>query len=134
MLSSSYEKIKLEEEAISEILVADTDSESGAEASNVEDKLQEEKEEEEQQQQQWQAYTENEQQAATSSGGFPWKEHKFSSFCPWSKRCDKKWGSTHQQRQLAIACIEVVFHRKFSSAGGTDQCILPATLRQTSWT
>ena len=71
MLSSSYEKIKLEEEAISEILVADTDSESGAEASNVEDKLQEEKEEEEQQQQQWQAYTENEQQAATSSGGFP---------------------------------------------------------------
>ena len=30
-------KIKLKEEAICEILVADTDSESGAEASNVED-------------------------------------------------------------------------------------------------
>ena len=34
-------KIKLEEEAISEILVADTDSESGAEASNVEDYFEE---------------------------------------------------------------------------------------------
>ena len=44
-------KIKLEEETISEILVADTDSESGAEASDVEDYF-EEKEEEEQQQQQ----------------------------------------------------------------------------------
>jgi len=45
VLSKSQEKIKLKEEAISEILVADTDSESGAEASNVEDKLEEEKEE-----------------------------------------------------------------------------------------
>jgi len=35
-------KIKLKEEAISGILVADTDSESGAEASNVEDKFEEE--------------------------------------------------------------------------------------------
>ena len=40
-------KIKLEEEAISEILVADIDSESGAEARNVEDDFQEEEEEEE---------------------------------------------------------------------------------------
>ena len=35
-------KIKLEEEAISEILVSDTASESGAEASNVEDDFEEE--------------------------------------------------------------------------------------------
>jgi hypothetical protein len=35
-------KIKLKEEAICEILVADTDSESGAEASNVEDEFEEE--------------------------------------------------------------------------------------------
>jgi len=48
--------IQLEEEAISEILVADANSESGAEASNVEDYFQEE--EEEQQQQQQQASTE----------------------------------------------------------------------------
>jgi hypothetical protein len=40
-------KIKLEDEAISEILVADTDSESGAEASDVEDYFEEEEEEEE---------------------------------------------------------------------------------------
>jgi len=45
-------KIKLEKEAISEILVADTNSESGAEASDVEDYLEEEEEEKEQQQQQ----------------------------------------------------------------------------------
>ena len=43
-------KIKLKEEAISEILVADTDLESGAEASDVEDYFEEEEEEEEQQQ------------------------------------------------------------------------------------
>jgi hypothetical protein len=35
-------KIKLQEEALSEIPVADTNSESGAEASNVEDYLEEE--------------------------------------------------------------------------------------------
>jgi hypothetical protein len=35
-------KVKLDEEAISEILVADSDSESGAEASDVEDYFEEE--------------------------------------------------------------------------------------------
>jgi len=44
-------KNKLEEEAISEILVADTNSESDAEASNVEDYSEEEEDEEEEQQQ-----------------------------------------------------------------------------------
>jgi hypothetical protein len=39
-------KIKLEEEAISEIVVADTDLESGAEASDVKDYFEEEEEEE----------------------------------------------------------------------------------------
>ena len=39
-------KIKLEWQAISEILVADTDLESGAKASNVEDEFEEEEEEE----------------------------------------------------------------------------------------
>ena len=48
-------KIKLEDEAITEILVADTDSESGAEASDVEDYFEEEEEEEEEEQQQQQA-------------------------------------------------------------------------------
>ena len=41
-LRNGCEKIKLEEEAISEILVADINSESGAEASDVEDEFEEE--------------------------------------------------------------------------------------------
>jgi len=45
-------KIKLEEEAVSEILVADTNWESGAEANDVEDYFEEEEEKEEGQQQQ----------------------------------------------------------------------------------
>jgi len=45
-LSNGQEKIKLEEEAISEFLVADTDSESSDEISAVEDDLEEEEEEE----------------------------------------------------------------------------------------
>jgi hypothetical protein len=39
-------KTKLEEGAISKILVADTDSESGADSSNVEDYFEEDEEEE----------------------------------------------------------------------------------------
>jgi hypothetical protein len=42
---------KHEEEAISKFLVADTDSESGAEASDVEDYFEEEEEQQQQQQQ-----------------------------------------------------------------------------------
>ena len=53
-------KTKLDEPAISEILVADTDSESGAEASDLEDEFSESKEEQE-----------DEPQAATSGGGPP---------------------------------------------------------------
>ena len=60
-------KIKRQEEAISEIMVADTDSESGAEVGDVKDKFQEEKEG----QQQQQASAEDEPQAATSGGGLP---------------------------------------------------------------
>jgi len=43
VFSNGWEKIKLEEEAISEILVADTDTGSGAEASDVEYDFEEEK-------------------------------------------------------------------------------------------
>ena len=62
------EKIKLEEEAIKEIMVADTDSESGAEANHVEDEF-------EQQRQQWrqqQASAEVKPHTATSGGSPTW--------------------------------------------------------------
>jgi len=49
------EKIKLDGEVISEILVADTDWGSGAETSDVEDQFDEEEEEQQQQQQQQKA-------------------------------------------------------------------------------
>jgi hypothetical protein len=62
-------KIKLEEKAIREILVADTNSESGAEASNVEEYFEEEEEE----QQQQQASAEVEPQAATSGRLPTWR-------------------------------------------------------------
>jgi len=58
-------KIILDEPAISEILVADTDSESGAEASDLEDEFYEFEEEQETSAQ------EDEPQAATSGGGSP---------------------------------------------------------------
>jgi len=73
-------KLKLEEEAITEILVAETDSESGAEVSDVEEEEEEEEDEEEeeedeQQQQQQiiiqQASAQDKPQAATSSGVLP---------------------------------------------------------------
>jgi hypothetical protein len=59
-------KTKLEEDAITEIQVADIDSESDAKARDVEDYFEEEEEEEEEQQQQLQASEEVEPQAATS--------------------------------------------------------------------
>jgi len=62
-------KIKLEEKANSEILVADTDLESGAEASNVEDCFEEEEEEGKKKQQ---ASAEVEPQAASSGGLHTW--------------------------------------------------------------
>ena len=58
-------KIKLDEPPISEILVADTDSESGAEASDLEDEFSESKEEQEASAQ------EDEPKVATSGRGSP---------------------------------------------------------------
>jgi len=63
-------KLKLDEEAISEILVADTDSESCAEVSDVEEEFEEE---EEQQLLIQQASAQDKPQAATSGRGLrPW--------------------------------------------------------------
>ena len=68
-------KLKLKEEAISEILVADTDPDSGAEVSDVEEEFEEEEEEQQQQEQQallQQASAEDKTQAATRGGLTPW--------------------------------------------------------------
>ena len=69
---NGLEKIKLYEEVISEILVADSESESGSEVSDFEVCFEEEEEEEEEkdQQQQQQASAEIETQDATT-GGLP---------------------------------------------------------------
>jgi hypothetical protein len=64
-------KIKLDEEANSEILVDDSESESGSEASNLEASFEEEEEERDLQQQQ-QASIEIETQAANSGGVPTW--------------------------------------------------------------
>jgi len=86
-------KIKLQEEAISEILVADTDSETGAEASNVKDDFEEEEEKKT-------TTTTTSLSRSQTTGCNKWqitklgtaskKEHKYSSFCQSSKRCEKK--------------------------------------------
>jgi hypothetical protein len=91
-------KLKLGEEAISEILVGDTDSESGAEVSNVQEESEEEEDKKQQQEQQLlpqQASAEDEPQAATSgrrlpSWGPPQARNKCSSIRRSSKRCEKK--------------------------------------------
>ena len=68
-------KIRIDRRAITEVLVADTDSESDAEASN---------------------------------------DEEFYEF-------------EDQQRELTAGCVDAVFYRNFSAAGGTDKLILPAT-------
>jgi len=83
-IAMAGKKIKLDKEAINETLVADTDSESGSEASDFEDYFEEEEEEEDhhhqqqQQQQQQQQRQQQQQQAsaeiktqAATSGGLP---------------------------------------------------------------
>jgi hypothetical protein len=65
-------KLKLEEQAITKILFADTDSESGAEVSDVEE------EEDEQQQQIIQQASAQDKPQATKHGGIlpPWGPHQ----------------------------------------------------------
>ena len=82
-------KIRLDRPAITEILVADTDSESGAETSD-DDEFYEFEEEEEQE-----ASAQDEPQAATSGGGSPtWGppqgRNKNRSVLCSSKRLEKK--------------------------------------------
>jgi hypothetical protein len=88
-------RIKLEEQAMSEILIADTDLESGDEAGNVEEYFAErggEGEEEEGNNNNKSPNKSNHrlQQVADYQPGDWLKEHKHPSFCWSSKRYRKK--------------------------------------------
>ena len=125
------EKIKLKEEPISEILVADIDSESGAEASVGEADFEEEAEEE-QQQQQKEASAEVEPQAATSGGLPTWGslQGRNTNILPFvgPAKVVKKSEASHIKDSSPLSVL-MFFHRNFSSAGGTDQHILPSAHR-----
>ena len=124
--------MKLDEPAISEILVADTDLESGAEASDLEDEFSESKEE-------LQASAQDEPQATTSGGGpTTWgppqgrniKIHPFVGPTNGLKNSE----APHINKDSSPLAVFMLFFRHFSAAGGTDKLILPVTLGQTSRT
>jgi hypothetical protein len=79
-IETAGKKIKLDTEAISEFLIADTDSESCSESSDFEEYFEEEEEEvqqkQEQQQRQHEASADIETQAATSGGLTTWGTHQ----------------------------------------------------------
>jgi hypothetical protein len=109
-------KVKLDEEAISEVLVADTNSESGSEASNL-DYFEEEEEEEDQQR----ASTEIETQAPMSGGLPTWgpPQGRNTNIHPFLGPAEgvKKSEAPHINKDSLPLCVDVVFHRSFSSVG-----------------
>ena len=114
-------KIKLDEEAIGEILVADTNSESGSEASNFENYLEEEEEWEDPQQQQ-QASAEVETQAATSGGLPSWgppqgRNINIHPFVGPAKGVKKSEVPHINKDSSPLSVDDVIFHKNFSSAG-----------------
>ena len=108
----------IDEEDSSEILVADTNSESGSEASDFEDYFEEE--EEEYQQQQNNNYSKPQQKSKhtgcnkwwqiTNLGTASRKEHKHSTYCQSSKSCEKKCGSTHSSQLSVLMFFTEIFH------------------------
>jgi hypothetical protein len=124
-------KIKLEEQAIREILVADTDSESGAETSDVEEYFEEEEEE---QQQLQQASAEVEPQAATSGRLPSWgppqgRNTNIHPFVGPAKGVNKSEAPHINKDSSPLSVLMLFFTEIFHL-----QRVLPATLRQTSWT
>jgi len=71
VLGMAIKKLKLDEEAITEILVADTDSESGAEVSDVEEEFEQQQQEEQLLLLLQQASAQDKPQAATNGRGLP---------------------------------------------------------------
>ena len=103
-------KIKLEEEAISEILVANTDSESGAEASDVEDYFGEEEEEEEGQQQQQQQQQQASAEVAITNTGQGDHQPSYAAICvlPTGK------GRAHSVPDVMWACAWCLVSRNIA--------------------
>ena len=119
MSCSGWEKSK---EGISEILVADSNSELGSEASDFEEEEEEEEDrQQQQQQQQQQASAEIETQAAASGRLPTWgppqgRNTNIHPFFGPAKGVKKKV-RLHTSTKTAHHCLDVVFHRSFSSAG-----------------
>jgi len=120
----AWEKINLDEEVISEILVADTESESGSEASDFEVSFEEEGEEkdQQQQQQQQQASAEIETQAATSGGLPTWgpsqgRNTNIHPFVSPAKGVNKSEAPHINKDSSPLSVLMLFFHRNFSSAG-----------------
>jgi hypothetical protein len=124
-LTDSQGKIKLEEEAISEILVADTHLETGAEVNDVEDYFEE-------------ALAEVKPQAAKSGGLPTWRppHGRNTNIRPLvgPAKGVKKSEAPHINKHSLPLSVLMLCVRNLSSPGGTDQLILTVTLRQTSRT
>jgi len=105
-------KIKLDEPAISEILVADTDSESGAEASDLEDELSESEEQE--------ASAQEDEPQATSGGESPtWgppqgRNIKIHPFVGPAKRL-KNSEAPHINKDSSPLAVSMLFFTKIFS-------------------
>ena len=114
------EIIKLDEEAISEFVVADTDPGSGSEASDFEDYLEEEEEEDQQQQQQ--ASAEIETQAAPSGGLPTWelpqgRNTNIHPFVSPAKGVKKSEAPHINKDSSPLSVLKMFYHKNFSSAG-----------------
>ena len=110
-----------------------TDSESGAEASNLEDEFSESEEE-------LASAQEDEPQAATSGRGSPtWglpqgRNIQIHPFVGPAKGLKNSEAPHINKDSSPLAVLMLFFHRNFSANGGTDKLKLRATLGQTSRT
>jgi hypothetical protein len=110
-------KIKFDEEAISEILVADSDSESGSETSDFKDYLEEEEEEEGQQQQHLQQASAEIKTQAAISGELPtWGQPQGRNTSMHPFVSPEKGVKKSEVPHSLLLRVEV-FHKNFPSAG-----------------
>ena len=128
-------KIKLSEEAISEILVADTDSESCAGASDIEGELEEEEEaaaaeEMDNSNRKLQQVADDYQPGNCLKEGTPIFIHSVGS----AKGGEKREAPHINRDSSLLDLLMLSFYRKLSAAGRTDQPVLSTAHIQTSQT